>query len=333
MLDNVGVLLPQRGVLLDRLSTDDLLMLAETIDTTRGLDSIWVGDSLTAQPRADSLTLLGALAGRTRRVRLGVACMASFPVRDPAVFAYQWASLDRLSGGRMTLAVCTGLVGDGASAREGAHWGVPDRERAARMGENLRLCRRLWTGDELDFDGKFLQYNGIRIQPTPVQAPCPVFIAANPWQPKFAERALRRVADLADGWMTASSWPGLVAGLAPLLRTALIDAGRAPETFPVAFLHNVAVGPHRAECLDGAARFIAEHEEYEGTPAEMVEAWTAAGPPERCAADLQALVDTAAGLGPVTLVLRLTSWDQRTQLTRLIEDVLPLIRMPAAIRA
>ena len=54
--------------------------------------------------------------------------MASFPVRDPLVFACQWATLDLISNGRMLLAACTGLVAGGASAREGAAFQVADRE-------------------------------------------------------------------------------------------------------------------------------------------------------------------------------------------------------------
>src|SRR6266568_4806874 len=82
-----------------------------------------------------------------------VDCMASFPVRDPVIFAYQWATLDLLSAGRMLLAACTGIVAGGASAREGALWGVADRERAARLAENIDICRRLWSEDDVTFSG------------------------------------------------------------------------------------------------------------------------------------------------------------------------------------
>ena len=74
-------------------------------------------------------------------------------MRDPILFAYQWASLDQLSSGRMLLAACTGLVAGGASAREGAVWGVKDAERAARLTENIDICRRLWSGDGVTFTG------------------------------------------------------------------------------------------------------------------------------------------------------------------------------------
>src|SRR5437870_12107479 len=110
-----------------------MIRRAREVDGDALFGSLWVGDSLFAKPRPDSLSLLGGLAVATRRVTLGVGCMASFPVRDPLVFAYQWATLDLMSAGRMLLAACTGLVAGGASAREGVHWGVTDRERATRL--------------------------------------------------------------------------------------------------------------------------------------------------------------------------------------------------------
>ena len=127
-------------------------------------DSIWVGDSLMAKPRPEALTLLGALAGVTDRITLGVGCMASFPVRDPFVFAYQWANLDFLSQGRMLLAACTGIVRGGASAAEGANWGVLDKERAARLEENIDIVRRLWSEERVGDFGTLGAVCRIKIQ-------------------------------------------------------------------------------------------------------------------------------------------------------------------------
>src|SRR5215467_11237191 len=141
----IGFTLPQRGIFFGVTSVQEMLALAAKVDANPLFGSLWVGDSLGAKPRPDSISLLGALAAATRRVRLGVGCMASFPVRDPLVFAYQWATLDLLSAGRMLLAACTGLVGGGASAREGLPFAVSDRERAARLVENIEICRRLWS--------------------------------------------------------------------------------------------------------------------------------------------------------------------------------------------
>ena len=134
-----GLTLPQRGVFFGVTSMERMMAMAARADADPLFDSVWVGDSLFAKPRPDSIAMLGGLATATRRLALGVGCMASFPVRDPLVFAYQWATLDQLAQGRMLLAACTGIVAGGASAREGAIWGVADRERADRLAENIEI--------------------------------------------------------------------------------------------------------------------------------------------------------------------------------------------------
>src|SRR5256886_14963043 len=143
----IGFTLPQRGVFFGVTTVAEMLALAAKVDANPLFGSIWVGDSLGAKPRPDSLTLLGALASATQRIRLGVGCMASFPVRDPLVFAYQWATLDLISNGRMLLAACTGLVAGGASAREGMAFRGTDRERAGRLVGNIGICARLRAQD------------------------------------------------------------------------------------------------------------------------------------------------------------------------------------------
>src|SRR5262245_25485625 len=206
-----GLTLPQRGILFGIGTYADLLDAAATADAEPPFGSAWVGDSLVAKPRPDSLGLLGALAARTRRAELGVGCMASFPVRDPVLFAYQWATLDQISGGRMLLAACNGLVAGGASAREGAIWGVKDAERAARLEENIDICRLLWSGERASFAGRFRSFENVAIEIVPRQRPCPIWIAANPPPGRFFERSVERVAAKADGWMTSQVFPGMIA--------------------------------------------------------------------------------------------------------------------------
>ena len=98
-----GLILPNRGVLLGAVTPDELLDLGEAADKSGAFQSLWVGDSLLAKPRLESVIVLGALAGRTRRVRLGVACMATFAHRHPVLLAVQWSTLDVLSNGRALL--------------------------------------------------------------------------------------------------------------------------------------------------------------------------------------------------------------------------------------
>lgn len=317
-----GLTLPQRGVLFGATTVPDLLSLARDADESGLFDAVWVGDSLLAKPRPDALVLLGALAAATRRVRLGVGCMASFALRDPLVFAYQWATLDLVSAGRTLLAVCTGIV-PGASAREGAQWGVRAGERSERLEEHIEICRRLWAEERVSFAGRFRSFHEVTLQPRPVQQPCPIWIAANPRPTapaEFVARALGRVARLADGWMSVQLFSGMFAGNLAHVRRLLGETGRDPAALPTMLYHNINIGPDRAAALAESKRFL---DAYYGPAftAEMVEAWTAAGTPEQCVEHLRALVRDGAG----SIALRITSWEQRAQHARLVNEVLPAL--------
>ena len=88
--------------------------------------------------------MLSALAARTRRVRLAVGCMASFPVRNPLLLAAQWATLDMVARrNRMILAACQGgRLGGGDWEMEQEAFGVPANQRVRRMIENIEA---LWA--------------------------------------------------------------------------------------------------------------------------------------------------------------------------------------------
>jgi alkanesulfonate monooxygenase SsuD/methylene tetrahydromethanopterin reductase-like flavin-dependent oxidoreductase (luciferase family) len=314
-----GFTIPQRGVLFGVASWPQMIALARETDRIALFDSLWVGDSVMAKPRPDSISLLGALSAATTRVRLGVGCMASFPIRDPIVFALQWATLDLISSGRMVLVVCTGIVAGGVSAREGSAWGIKDTARGNRMAENIEICRRLWSEDRVSFQGKYHSFNDVTVTPRPIQQPCPIWIAANP-QPHEAEKPLRRVVRIADGWMSANAFPGLFAANWDKLAVYLKEAGKDPATYPTIAYHNININPDRDAALQESKRFLDEYYGPVFAP-PMVEGWTAAGTPKRCAEDLRAI----ARAGAKTITLRITSWDQAEQFQRLVHEVLPLV--------
>jgi alkanesulfonate monooxygenase SsuD/methylene tetrahydromethanopterin reductase-like flavin-dependent oxidoreductase (luciferase family) len=316
-----GLTLPQRGVLFGAMKSRDLMDLARAADENPLFDQVWVGDSLFAKPRPDSIALLGALAGVTSRVKLAVGCMASFPVRDPIVFAYQWATLDALSEGRMRLAVCTGIIAGGASEREGKPWGVVDKERAKRMSENIDICRKLWTGEKTSFDGAFTKFEDLAVQPKPVQDPCPIWIAANPApNSPNAAIAMRRVARKADGWMTVEMFPGAFRGYWTQLSDELRAAGKDPATFPNVEYHNVNINEDADAAVKETKQFL---DAYYGPVFRepQARAWTAHGSPESCIEQIRALWDA----GAKAITFRITSWDQRGQYKRLVEEVLPFV--------
>ncbi len=312
-----GFTIPQRATLFGAAKWPEMLDLAREADRNPLFDSIWVGDSLMAKPRPESLTLLGALAAATSRVRLGVGCMASFSLREPVLFAEQWANLDGISNGRMQLAVCTGIGLGGTSAKEGEIWGVRDSERGERMAENMTICRRLWSEHRVSFAGKYRTFRDACLIPKPVQQPCPIWIAANP-RPSLSGKALARVAQIADGWMLAQVWPGLFGALWPKLSRHLSEAGKDPANFPNIAYHNINVARDRGTALSETERFL--HAYYGPVfSTEQAAGWTAAGTPGQCVEVLNRLIDA----GAKSITLRITGWNQREQFERMVTEVLP----------
>src|SRR5712664_4331602 len=110
-----GVLLPTReAVMSGRMETAPLLTMAERAEAA-GFDAIWIGDSLIARPRHEPLTLLAAVAARTKRVRLGTAVLLP-ALRNPVVLAHIVGTLDRVAEGRVILGV--GFAADMPASRK-----------------------------------------------------------------------------------------------------------------------------------------------------------------------------------------------------------------------
>jgi alkanesulfonate monooxygenase SsuD/methylene tetrahydromethanopterin reductase-like flavin-dependent oxidoreductase (luciferase family) len=138
-----GLSLPSRGVLFGATTIEETIELAEAADRSRLFDSVWVGDSLFAKPRPESITLLAAIAARTSRVRLGTCCLSTFPLRDPIFLAAQWTGIDLVSRGRTVLGACIGGTPPREKAEaELAPFKVRLEERAARMEEGITILRR-----------------------------------------------------------------------------------------------------------------------------------------------------------------------------------------------
>ena len=166
-MPKLGYLLPTREQIMEgRPDAASLLALAVRAEAL-GYDSVWVGDSVLARPRHDPLTLLAGVAGRVPRVALGTAVLLP-ALRNPVLLAHQVATLDQVSEGRFILGV--GIARDVPNIRaEFAACGVPFEKRVGRMMEGLRLCRALWSGEAVDWDGRWDVRGGI-LAPMPHRA-------------------------------------------------------------------------------------------------------------------------------------------------------------------
>src|SRR5262245_24252019 len=167
-----------------------------------GWDSIWIGDSLLARPRHEPLTLLAAVAAQVPRVALGTAVLLP-TLRNPVLLAHQVATLDQVAEGRLILGV--GIARDVPDIRaEFTAAGVPFEKRVGRLLEGMRLCRELWSGKPVSWQGRCTVENGV-LGPTPHRSGGPpIWVAGS--LPASLERAGKHL----DGWLPndpdATSW-------------------------------------------------------------------------------------------------------------------------------
>ena len=188
----IGDLVPTReSVREGRPEAEPLLNLAERAEKL-GYDSVWVGDSVLARPRHEPITLLAGVAGRTKRVKLGTAVLLP-ALRNPVLLAHQVATLDQVSAGRVILGV--GIATDVPNIRaEFRAVGVPFEKRVGTLMEGMRLCKALWSGKPVDWEGRWHIEKGV-LGPTPHQPGGPPF-----WVAGSVPAALERAGKHFDGW-------------------------------------------------------------------------------------------------------------------------------------
>ena len=138
----------------------------------------------------EPLSLLGYLAGRTRRIRLGTSVLIA-AYRNPVVTARQLACLDVLSGGRIVIG-----LGAGWMAEEFAALGAPPfAERGAVTDEVIQVFRTIWRDQPASFNGRYYSFPPVGAMPKPVQpGGIPILIGGD------SRAAIRRAVRLGDGW-------------------------------------------------------------------------------------------------------------------------------------
>lgn len=317
---------PDDGSPTDRLA--ELVEVAERLDADPGWHGVWVPDSVLALRFFDSTVLLAALAARTRRIRLGVACLSTLGLRQPLVVAQQWANLDALSGGRMTMVVCPGNRTGAKHERERAAFGLTYEQKSARMLDALAFLRAVVRQPRLSYRSEHLDLDDVEVVPAFRQRALPVWMVANPSAGASEEglrRVLGRVAEHGDGWLTYNVRPADLRDRLALLTSLRAERGRAGD-FPVAVQVNLAVAPTEAEAV-AAARGAWAVQSTRGIPFDDLRTVSAIGTPEQCAAFLAEL----HAAGATDVLLHPLGGDLRTQAERATTDLLPLL--PGAVRA
>ena len=285
MSAQIGYLIPTREAVMEGRPEAKPLMRLANVAEDLGYDSVWIGDSLTARPRHEPLTLLAGIAGATSRVKLGTAVLLP-ALRNPVLLAHTVSTLDQVSDGRVILGY--GIAGDVPNIRaEFESASVPFDKRIGRMIEGLQLCRALWTGDKVDWDGRW-QLQSQQIGPTPVQAGGPPV-----WIGGSHANALKRAAKHFDGWFPTGpgaeecgqQWQEVQAHAKALERPA------SDLSFAV-YLTLALDDSHE----NGIARIDKFLESYYGVPGHVLRRRMASfgGPAEEAAAFVKSYVDQGA---------------------------------------
>ena len=254
----LGYLLPTRERVMEGLpETAPLLALAEKAEGL-GFDSIWVGDSLLARPRHDPLTLLAAVAARTRTVEIGTAVLLP-ALRNPVVLAHQVATLDRISEGRLILGI--GIASDVPNIRaEFEAAGVPFEKRVGTLVEGVALARALWTGKPVEWDGRWKVKAGT-LGPTPHRPGGPPI-----WIGGSVAAARERTGRLFDGWFPNAPSAAEYGPQFAEVRAAAKGAGRDPDRVTGAMYLTLSIDDDAARA---EARISAYLEQYYGQRADV----------------------------------------------------------------
>jgi probable F420-dependent oxidoreductase len=198
-----------------------------------GYSSLWTfqrllfpaGDPIPMPYRSvhDPLVLTAYAAAVTETARLGVA-IVNLPYYSPILLAKMLTSLDAVSGGRLDAG-----LGLGWNADEFAAVGASMDRRGARAEEFLRCLHAIWSDEPVEFHGEFYDVPPSYVDPKPVQRPHPPLLLGG-----SAEPALRRVARVADGWISASRFPAAqVPAAIETIRSAAAEAGRDPDALRI----------------------------------------------------------------------------------------------------
>jgi probable F420-dependent oxidoreductase len=264
-------------------SPEALRALAQRAEDLR-FDSVWVSDHIILpkqvasfypystdgvatfrpeEPYYEPLSALNFLAGCTHRVRLGTHVLI-LPYRNPVLTAKILATLDVLSEGRVILGVGVGWMEEEFQAL-----GLDTfSERGEVTNEYIRLFKELWTEEEPDFQGKYYSISGAGFLPKPVQQPHPPI-----WIGGHTGPAIRRAAELGDGWMPIGLRPPAILEPEELaekiarLRILTRRAGRPEDAVALCFSTNVAFerrpGPSRRMMTGRPEQIAADLRQYQ----------------------------------------------------------------------
>lgn len=311
---NVGLMLPTHAPRERPLRPELVCSTAEWAER-QGFDMIWTGDHIVHPWQfLESLVSLSFAAARTKTIGIGT-CVLQLPMRQLSIASAQISTLATLSGGRLTLGVGVG----GEWPREWQAAGVSIKERGATLDEALPLLRRLCSGDDVTFEGRFNSFEQVSVRPVP--PPIQIFLAGR------APVALQRVGREADGWIAFFVTPNGFRRDCAAIDEARERAGRLDQTFERGILLNFCLDSSDAKAEARALSLnlgFAQELQLTGS-SEQLKRFALAGRPETVVERLQEYVAAGCTTFCLAPIEKDNSAYQR-QIEILARDVLPKLR-------
>ncbi len=198
-----------------------------------------------------SLTLLTAIAARTKKIKLGTGILV-LPMRNPVILAKQLGSMDLLSEGRLIMGLASGWY-----KREFDAVGVPFDKRGKLMDENLDILKRFWTEDMVKGEWMFHKIPAGVMFPKPVQKPHPPLLIGG-----YVDRVLKRAAVTGDGWLTYFYRPESFAKSWAKIRDFAKEAGKDPDKLLNASQLPIRIGKSRAAVESEMMEWLGKEWDY-----------------------------------------------------------------------
>ena len=310
-----GVLLPTRLFLLKTSRTSGINSIIKMVETVEkaNLDSVWVGDSLTAKPRLEPLSVLAAIATRTKRVRIGTAVMLG-ALRHPVLLSHSAATVDLISGGRLVLGLGVGGAFNEAQRKEWRNAGIDPASRATRFEEVVKLVKRLTRGDTVTHDGNHFSIKDVEIAPiSPNKNGTHILIACH-WH-AGKDRQFLRAATLGDGYISISDQPDEYAKVTTRIKEHAMEHNRDFNLMERAFYMTINLGHDCESATNEANKFL---ELYYGMNI-WEDKWGPYGPAELIIDQIHRYISA----GAQTIIVRFASFNQERQLETFLNKVVP----------
>ena len=310
----IGLLLPTRGLIIgDQSRKANLIVQLAMIAESEGLDSVWVGDSLTAKPRLEPLLTLASLAPITQKIKLGTAILIP-SLRAPIALAQSIGTLDLLSNGRLILGVGAGGAFNQAQKQEWITAGISPRGRGERLEETIQIVNGLLSRDFLDFDGTYYQFANVGIGLASFQITgVPVLFACHlgAKRPEQFDRAAR----LGNGFITISEDPQGFAQINSHVKTAAHIHNKDFSSMEKVMYMTINLNDDLEIAKKESDQFL---KAYYGINM-WSQLWGPWGPSKLTIQRIQEFSESGAS----TIIIRFASFDVEKQLAKFLKEIWP----------